>query len=148
MRRVLVTASRNWADCRAVWAVLDAEFLAAAGAARWDCSPDPPLLMVVHGAGGDGDRMAAAWVLARALVGWPVAQDPHPADWKTLGRRAGMIRNAEMVQAGAEHCYAFIAACTQRGCERPEPHGSHGASRCVEMARAAGISVTVDERTA
>lgn len=59
--------------------------------------------------------------------------------WRRLGSRAGLVRNAEMVKAGADVCLAFLCPCTAAKCTRPEFHYSHGASHCAELAERAGI---------
>jgi hypothetical protein len=55
----------------------------------------------------------------------------HPADWPKHGRRAGFLRNADMVRAGADLCLAFI-----RG-------GSAGASMTADLAMEAGIPTKI-----
>ena len=144
--RVLFTASRSWTDAHAVRFALEAVSLDACGRE----------VIVVHGAAEGGDMLAD---LAAADLGF--AREPHPADWtapcrpacKPGHRRerrdgtiycpaAGQYRNAEMVALGAERAVALILPCQDRRCREPRPHGSHGATGCAEMARAAGIPVT------
>lgn len=72
---------------------------------------------------GGVDRAAQKW--AEATPG--VVDKPYPADWSTHGKAAGMIRNAEMVAAGADICLAF-----------PGPD-SVGTWDCLKKAAAAGI---------
>lgn len=113
--RVLVTGSRTWDEPRRVWRVLDA-FLQS-----WPCS-----VVVVHGACARGaDQYAAVWAREHHADG--VTEEPHPADWEALGRRAGIARNTAMVDRGADVCVAFIR------------DGSPGATHCANAARAAGI---------
>lgn len=116
--RVLVTGSREWRDEQVIAdALLDVWHDAVQDGA--------PGIVVVHGACPRGaDAMAAAWCAEHG-----VPAEAHPADWALLGRRAGFVRNAAMVELGASVCLAFI-----RG-------GSRGASHTAGLAAAAGIPV-------
>lgn len=73
---------------------------------------------------GGVDLMAAA--IAREL-GWEV--EPHPADFKGRGRKAGPERNQRMVDLGADVCVAM-----------PRPT-SRGTIDCIGRARRADIPV-------
>lgn len=119
--RVLVTGSRTWDDARVLRAALN------------EVLTDLPQLntpvVVVHGDCPTGaDRMASVWV--RDLRGNPLfvaTEEKHPANWQMEGKRAGFIRNARMVNLGADLCLAFIK------------DGSRGASHTAGLAEAAGI---------
>lgn len=114
--RVLITGSRDWTD---------AEVIAAA---LWAAATDLPAYTVtlISGACPTGaDRIAEDY--ARDVLGWTVER--HPADWEHLGKRAGFVRNDEMVRAGADVCLAFIK------------NDSRGATMTVDLAEAAGIPV-------
>lgn len=118
--RVLVTGSRTWTDPVPICVALDA-VLAEHG-----------LLTVVHGGARRGaDHIAAQWVADEIAWNWPIRVERHPADWQRHGRRAGILRNVEMVESGADLCLAFIR------------DQSKGASHCAEAARKAGIPVRV-----
>ena len=138
--RVLVTGSRTWTDQAAIFAALD-------GVLR-----EHQMVTVVHGACREGaDAIAREWVINSGHWEWVnasshsrpgmVQAEPHPADWKTHGKAAGFIRNAEMVAAGADRCLAFILPCADPRCHRTQPHGSHGATHCADHADRAGIEV-------
>jgi SLOG family YspA-like protein len=135
--RILITGSRTWTDADTIASALDDHVFG--GTDRE--------ITVVHGACPRGaDRIAAEYceLLADAAErrGVTLVVEPHPAEWQTHGRRAGFIRNREMVAAGADCCLAFIARCADPACRRISgPHGSHGAVHCSAAAEAAGIAV-------
>jgi hypothetical protein len=123
-----VTGSRGWVDEDAIRGAF-AQVISLHG---------PENVTVVHGAcphGADAlaDEIAAGWT--------GLTIERHPADWDRHGRAAGFRRNAEMVDAGADVCLAFIGPCSKRGCPDPQPHGSHGASHTADLAEKAGIPV-------
>jgi hypothetical protein len=120
--RVLVTGSRDWRDVHAVRRQLGNLI---------GRSPDG--LVVVHGACPNGaDAIATEWVTdSQPHYGPLVTEEAHPADWNQHGKRAGFIRNTEMVEAGADVCLAFI-----RG-------RSRGATHTARIALDAGIELHV-----
>lgn len=114
--RILVTGSRDWED-------QDAVYRALADVVRE--LPADREITVIHGACPTGaDHMAHEW--AR---GFGCTIEAHPANWVKHGRRAGPMRNALMVVAGADICLAFVR------------NGSRGASHTAQLAEAAGIPV-------
>lgn len=112
--RILVTGSRRWDDLPRL-----AFFL---GEAIGVLSMKDEIV-VVHGHCPTGaDAMADA--LCRR---YDIPVERHPADWPQYGRRAGFIRNDEMVKAGADVCLAFIR------------DRSRGATMCADLAERARI---------
>lgn len=132
--RVLVTGSRDWADRRPIEDTLTAAgALAIASGQR---------LTIVHGACPTGaDAIADEWAHWHRDRGRPFDIEPHRADEHGPWPACGPIRNRHMVSLGADACFAFIGPCTSPRCRRTDPHGSHGATGCADLAEAAGIPV-------
>lgn len=78
---------------------------------------------IIQGAAAGADQLAAEW-------GWDVGVTVRsfPADWQTHGRRAGPIRNQEMLNRSKPH--AVIAF-----------PGGRGTADMVARAKAAGVPV-------
>jgi hypothetical protein len=134
MMRILVTGSR---DLRSVEAVKAALLEVTAG------HRGPHTL--VHGNARGADQIAA--VVARRL-GWQI--EPHPANWAApcrpeceKGHRrargngteycpaAGVYRNQQMVDLGADVCVAFLVAGA----------GNVGTRDCISRAKTASLKV-------
>lgn len=115
--RVLVTGSRDWNDRPAIHeALMAVAYIDAVGP-----------FVVVHGMCPSGaDAIASRWVgyFGERIQ---VTEETHPANWRINGKRAGFIRNAHMVDLGADICLAFIR------------NGSRGASHTAALAEQAGI---------
>lgn len=126
--RILVTGSRDWNDEGLI------------GAALFDawCGLQKPITLV-HGACPTGaDAIAEREWEAKSSGTDDIER--HPADW-SQGRKAGPLRNQQMVDLGADLCLAFIGPCTSPRCDRKDEHASHGATGCADLAEAAGIKV-------
>ncbi len=85
--RVLVTGSRTWTDATKV-----AQTLAG----------HPRGTVFVHGAARGADQLAGD--IAHGL-GYDVEE--YPADWRGKGKRAGIIRNLQMLDTGPDKVIAF-----------------------------------------
>jgi hypothetical protein len=60
-------------------------------------------------------------------------------DEVALEHRVVVVRNGEMVAAGADLCLTFIQECPCP--RRAKPHGTHGSVDCATKAARAGIPV-------
>lgn len=112
----MVTGSRDWKDV----GLIHRELYNA-----WkDLVYEDEDVLLVHGCARGADSIAAETWLCQ---GFPVEE--HPADWVQHGKRAGFVRNTEMVSLGADLCLAFIR------------NGSAGATMFAALAQGAGIPV-------
>lgn len=121
--RVIVTGSRDWSDRDDVWLELDKAMKSDPG----------HRLHIMHGGCPTGaDAHAETWYQALTILrDRCLTREIFPADWEKYGKRAGPIRNAEMVKAGADLVLAF-----------PLP-GGRGTQNTIRLAREAGIPVKV-----
>jgi len=125
VRRVLITGSRQWVDGQAIFLDLDAEYDKAGG-------PDGEGLTVVHGGAAGADYLAASWVRYRREAGFRnIHAEVHLANWNLYGRKAGILRNIDMVECGADRCLAYIY------------DNSRGATHCAGAAHRAGIDTRI-----
>lgn len=124
--RVLITGSRDWTSGTTIWQAL---------ADTVHPIPIDQEITFVHGACPTGaDQIADEWGRGfGATIERHSAKDFGP--WPAAGPR----RNAHMVSLGADICLAFIGPCTSPRCRRADPHPSHGASGCADLAEQAGI---------
>ncbi|WP_372494947.1 SLOG family protein [Micromonospora salmantinae] len=124
--RIIVTGSRDWATPEKVWTNLDAICVAA---------PVDTTYTIVHGDCPTGaDRFAREWCEHYAdfppeLFGVIITEERHPAEWERYGKRAGFLRNAAMIELGADVVLAFIR------------NDSKGASMTAKLAERTGIPV-------
>lgn len=112
--RVLVTGSRDWTSRCVIYRAL--------GETRGWVPHDQ--MVLIHGGARGADQIAAHYAEA---MDWGI--EKYPALWNLYGKRAGFMRNAEMVNAGADVCLAFIY------------NNSRGATHCAGLAESAGIPV-------
>jgi hypothetical protein len=78
---------------------------------------------LVHGAAKGADALGARWALARGVIG-----ASYPAQWDKYGKKAGVIRNQEMIDVEKVD---FVVACP----------GGKGTADMVRRATKAGIPV-------
>jgi hypothetical protein len=118
--RILITGSRDWTDGGTMLAAIRELWQEWAHRTPEDSTDD---FVVVHGDCPSGADYMADRICSVRLV----TLERHPADWATHGKRAGFVRNAEMVALGADVCLAFIK------------NESKGATMTADLAEKAGI---------
>lgn len=133
--RVLVTGSREFTDYTMISQVLDRVYQGWTGATLAVVYHPAPgyfdEFVLVHGDCKRGaDFYADLWGGSRIAHGWEMSIERHPADWQ-LGRGAGIIRNQQMVNLGADLVVAFFRWQA----------ANRGTSHCVGAAVRAGIEV-------
>lgn len=113
--RVLVCGGREYADKERVGRVLDAVYAGAQSAGK-DVS-------IIHGNARGADLLADQYAREKSL-----RVLAFPADWDAHGKRAGYIRNKQMLDEGKPH--AVIAF-----------PGGNGTRMMVGLAKRYGIPV-------
>lgn len=111
--RILVCGGRNYDDQERVYRILD-----AASRAVVDRT-----IAIIHGDAKGADHLADVWAKERQ-----VSVLRFPADWESHGKRAGPIRNKQMLDEGKPHVVVAF------------PGGS-GTKHMVGLARQYGIPV-------
>lgn len=114
--RVLVCGSRDWSDPMAIQLTLE----------RLDAVHG--IEAVIHGDCRGADRAAGQWARDTRWVSLLV----FPADWERYGRRAGPIRNRQMITEGQP---TMVLAF------HPDLENSRGTKDMVRAAKDAGLPV-------
>lgn len=123
--RVLVCGSRTWSTYGFQAAVLSGVDTYLNGA------------VIIHGAASGADRYADKWAKENGKV---VGENllPFPADWDAFGKRAGYIRNQQMLDDGRPGVVlAFV--------DKPLAE-SKGTKMMVDIASTAGVPCYVVEK--
>lgn len=118
--RVLVCGSRDYANRKLMWSVLDALLVA---------HPD---LTIIEGEARGADRMAREWAEAQLP---PVKVLKFPANWNKYGRAAGPIRNRQMLVEGQPDMVLAFGG-----------RDGKGTNNMVQQARKAGLKPQEYER--
>jgi hypothetical protein len=121
--RILVCGSRTFSDRTSINTVLDG--------LRPD-GPYPLQLTIIEGGARGADEYAKDWAVAH-----DVEHMQFPADWKTHSRKAGHIRNQQMLDEGKPE---LVIAFVNKPLER-----SVGTYSMVRLARQARVPVWVVE---
>lgn len=108
---VLVCGGRYFTDARLVNKTLDELHAAKA------------ISLLIHGKATGADTLGGKWARSHIV---PVKE--FPADWRTFRRRAGPIRNRQMLVEGKPDLVLAF-------------RGGEGTSNMVEQARSAGVPV-------
>lgn len=118
--RVLVCGSRDYADKERLFHILDEVLMEAA---QMDDG-----ITLIHGAARGADSLADQW--GRKCS--PVEIERYPADWDRYGRRAGYVRNKQMLDEGRpDMVIAFYSSVDK----------SRGTSMMVDIAQRASVPV-------
>lgn len=94
---VMVSGSRTWTDRDTIQRAFEAWWSAPYGG-----RPGTHPVCLIHGGARGADRLAAE---AASLIGWH--EIAVPADWTKHSKRAGFLRNIEMLEADPAHVFIF-----------------------------------------
>lgn len=109
--RVLVCGGRNYYDRQFLYEKLDTIHRQAG------------IACVIEGDATGADRLAGNWASK-----WKVDNEKFPADWRALGKSAGMVRNKKMLVEGKPDIVAAFP-------------GGKGTDNMVRLAKEAGVTV-------
>jgi hypothetical protein len=115
---VIVCGGRNYGDYDRVRAVLDR------------LAKRVEIFAIRHGAARGADSLGGRWARENGYM-----EQVYPAEWDRLGKRAGFVRNQEMIDAHdpeipSSRVVAVVAF-----------PGGNGTAHMVRIARAAGVPV-------
>lgn len=118
--RLLITGSRSWDNLD----YIRSTFIAVSDEFGDD-------ITLVSGACPTGaDRLGE---IVAAELGWSV--ELYPADWNTYGKRAGFVRNSQMIDTEPDIVVGFVR------------NGSKGASMTVNLGKKKGLPTVVHNWT-
>lgn len=109
--RVLVCGGRNYNDRRSVYAFMDAHHA------------EQPIKLLIAGGARGADNLAADWAVYRQ-----VPKRIFPAQWEQYGKRAGPMRNQQMLEEGKPDLVIAFP-------------GGRGTADMIRRATAAGVPV-------
>ena len=101
----------------------------------WEVTTDDPVdgeLTVIHGGARGADELGRKWA-EQDDSDTPVSIEAFPADWDRYGKRAGYIRNQQMLDEGKPD---IVLAFRSEG-------ESKGTDMMIDLARKAGVPVYV-----
>ena len=78
---------------------------------------------IIEGDASGADRLAGSWAISK-----DVKLEKFPANWKSYGRSAGMIRNKQMLEFGKPN---LVIACP----------GGKGTANMIKLAKEANVEV-------
>ena len=81
--RVLVCGGRDYVNAREAFTLLDR------------IHAIEPITCIIQGEARGADSLAKTWAMNRGI-----ACDSYPANWNKFGKRAGHIRNTQMLEEG------------------------------------------------
>ena len=112
-QRILVCGGRDYRDAKRLYAELDA------------LRESIEITQIIEGEAPGADTLARQWGESRGI---PVRK--FPADWRRYGKRAGFMRNSQMLREGKPHLVVAFP-------------GGVGTAGMVKISRAAGVKVKV-----
>lgn len=112
--RVLICGDREWTDGKLIEHFLELK-------EYWDDE-----LVVIHGAARGADTLAGE---AATRLGYRVEE--YPADWEKYGKKAGILRNLQMLDTKPDEVWAF----------HDDLAASKGTAHTVREAKKRGIFV-------